>query len=179
MFVDEAGSHTVFEVGSPFPWPYHEGVHADLLRTGGGITVAMPSPTREEVRAYRKGKIRFAMHEGEHVLLLLLKVGDQPWLDAPFSAALIPSDEFEAPDLPTSQSRLYLPFFLVDSATGLLRVLRAFTLSPQLTRRLREIALRQREAPFSQTGYYQEIQGLYRNDTEALARRAGPVCLSR
>lgn len=166
----------VFQVGQPYnpsvkAWP--EGVHVGgLSEQRMEILVAFARPTSAEVQAFRDTsnvvEVGLASH-GSLVLFLAKIPGVFDWADCPYDARLMPPSQ---QGLPTIGHTL-IQWIFVDAATGIILGLRASTVTPQFTMRLRELLERQAATPFNRTRYDADIDGYQqRFSTEALVRRA-------
>jgi hypothetical protein len=99
------------------------------------LVVFYERPTSAEVYAFRSGTCEFGLFTRGNVIWLLSKFGDLPWQDHPFSWHLVPERERDLPSADLEkQVRAMLQVVLVDAATGIVRVLRAVTWSPDFTR---------------------------------------------
>lgn len=127
-----------------------------------------------EIEAIRRGTPEFALYVEETVILFLYRFGKAiPWSDAPFSWWLVPEEERSLPPAIHGPERALLQVILIDADTGLIRALRAVTLSPSLTLALYQAIARQATAAaWDQATFDRVLARLYReNDSQSLARR--------
>ena len=116
-----------FEVGKPFPLP--------LIPSDGAIFSVEPysfmliyyleSPSEEEIRAFKEGRVELSITELKKILVIQSRFGSMGWADAFYSAALPSENGAKAHSLPelTENQRGYaLDTFLVDRASGELKV---------------------------------------------------------
>lgn len=126
--------------GQPYPLqcPQDEGAVADFLRTGGSrLLIVLHGMSSKEEQALRGGRVTagFMYEEGDMLWLFSFysKRGSLLFtFDAPFDARLIPADERVLPNIDNAEQRLLIEIHAVDE-TGILRAIRAVTLSPALT----------------------------------------------
>lgn len=155
-------------VGQPYPGHCpDEGIHLDAFAPGATLLrVGMPSITRPEALAYRKGRVRFGLALAPGAILTLWKFGDQPWTDAPFNAPLSREHGYlELPDIGPA-SRLVVELHLVDTATNLVRGIRQFTLTAAQTTALASAVQDQLASGASDAA----LRQLIAQPTERLAR---------
>lgn len=157
-----------------YPQPIVEGIRLELFRGGhNDLIIAMPNIDKEEIADFRRGKIRVGVHGGEHLVLVFFKFGSQPWMDAPFNACLIPEFEYQKNtflDPRNDQQRFSINLTLIDSASGLVKALRSFTLAPATSRKLQALAEKQRSKGFSPYEADQELARLLSKTTKQLVR---------
>lgn len=132
---------------------------------GGGheLVLFLRQPTSREVRAARQCLASFAFYADQDLLVLLYAFGDGlPWSDAPFSWHLVPEAERILPPETGGEERALLSVVLVNAATGIIRALRAVTLSPTFTRLLHDTIREQAARPWpGDAAYDAELAALY------------------
>jgi hypothetical protein len=153
---------------------FRQGAHELLMWLG--------SPSREEVRAIRKGRAEFRLLVESGVIFLLYRFeGNARWSDCPYSYHLVPAEQRQLPfDLPTPESRAMLQVLLVDAHTAILKVIRTCSLSPSFSRRLHEaIGDQAVRTDFSKTAYAATLTALYRKYPSAnrMAAAAEIACI--
>lgn len=127
------------EVGEPYiqgrtHWP--ETVDVNALSSGLEVRIFLRGPTADEIAAIRKGAASAALYARDGLLLLAFRFGDMPWMDASLDHLRTPeSHRWQEPAL-AEGVRLLATVLLVDAATGILRAIRAITLSPFFSQRL-------------------------------------------
>ena len=160
----------------PFEIPVREGVLANFFSPNHQLALFFPGISAREEHDYRRGQVRVRLLEKEHLAVILLKFGGQPWVDAPFNAARIPRGWFDQAQListsPESEERLAVEMILVDTVSRKVRGLRLFTLSRVTSRRLQDIALRQRSQGYSDADFERQLETLYRHPTHKLVDMA-------
>jgi len=171
----------VYEVGKPYRegrsqlapaahYVYRAGEHELLLILDG--------PSAQEVRDVRSGDSEFALFEADGPLFFLYRFGKQiPWSDSPFSLWLAPEAERLLPD-PAPGTKGLLHVILVEAHTGLIRGLRAVSLSAELTAALHGALAKQATTPWrGRTQYDQAIDRIYsRMSSEDMVAAAGARC---
>lgn len=152
-------------------WP--EGVHVGGLSAQRmEILVTFARPTDAEVQAFRDTRraveVGLASH-GSLILFLAKLPGVFDWTDCPYDARLLPPAEQGLP----APGFTLLQWIFVDAETGVIRALRATTVTPHFTEQLRALLVRQAATPFRRSQYDADINGYQqRFTTEALVRRA-------
>lgn len=117
-------------------WP--ETVQFNWRANGYELTLFWASPKASEVRDVKTGVARFAfLAPDRRCLFFLFAFGMDGWSDSTYSYWRVPDDERS----PVAESehperRALLTVTLVDADTGIIRVLRALTLSPEMTQAL-------------------------------------------
>ena len=135
------------------------------------LVVFMREPTAAEVRDYRKGRARFSLVVQQPVILMLYRLGAEPWSDAPYSWHLVPEPERDLPSADLeSGKRSALQVVLVEAATGIVRALRLVSWSPPFTRTLHAAIREQAAAPWDAQLYDTVLAQLMRRESAGLAR---------
>jgi hypothetical protein len=178
----------LYVVGQPYnpnvtSWPekyeynYRQGEH-ELL-------IFLKSPRQEEIEAATTGTAEFALHVEGSALFLMTRFGEidggkgLPWSDAPYSWWFVRPDQRRIPDAETAGRHLLLPINLVDADTGILRGMRATTLSPDFTVKLIDAIRRQARSSFDPTTHQKDIERAYRKypTVEAMVDAAAARCI--
>lgn len=165
----------ILERGQPYPLalPEHDGASAHFLAKGGSLlAIRVNGMTAAEEKALRTGIVKAGLLvDGAALLWLFQFFGDRgPALtfDAPFDARLIPLDRRDLPSTETPASRLLVQVHGVDER-GILRCLRAVSLSPGLTQRFLSAAMDQLASVESGDGRHRDW---LQQDPAVLARQA-------
>jgi hypothetical protein len=171
------------EVGKPYDpsrrsWPeaadynYRSGEHE--------LRLYVADPTPMEVLAVESGPVEFGMFVEPEGLFLVTRFGFGPalsfdtsyqWHRAAAGRVLPPPTEEASPAL-----RALLGIILVDAATGLVRVLRAVTYSPEFTRAIHRAIARQAASPFDAGVHERWADGMLRYSTAQLWDRCTTRC---
>jgi hypothetical protein len=159
-------------------WP--PGGEFNWHRGGLELHLRFPDPTAGEVEAVRKGGSEFALMVAGDVLWFLyhfaLRGRGVPWSDAPYTWHLLPEALRGLPPArDTGETRAVLETFLVDAGTGILRAMRALSLSPDFTRALYGAIRVQASTPWcGREAYDAQIADAYRRwpTTEAMLAAA-------
>lgn len=150
-----------FEVGKPFEegvtW-YQEETRFEFNESGPVLLVFLKSPTEKEIEAFRAGDVKIGFYEMENIIFLLFKFGGLPWIDAPYSIHL--SAEFQPANIEKGKG-YGLQIFLIDAASGILKVIRLIGMGTEWSRRFREAILKQKAAPFDPYEYNKKIERIY------------------
>jgi hypothetical protein len=143
------------------------------------LVLFLADPTDREVESVRQGPAEFALHVEPPMILLLYRFEPGiPWGDAPFSIHRVPEAERELPaSLLTPEARALLHVLLVDASTGLLRAIRAVSLSAQFSAALHGAIRAQAIAEWDPAKYDAKLSEIYnRAQSDALARAAEVRC---
>ena len=154
------------QVGHPYisgrtHWPeqseynYYRGQHE--------LRLFWANPSADEVRGVRKGPAHFALYiEGPVIMMLYQFERACDWSDAPYSIHLVPQEHRTAPPVSAGpETRALLQVLLVDAATGVLRAIRAITLSPPFTAALHRAIDAQMHSTWDSGAYDQSLRSIY------------------
>ena len=127
-------------VGEPYPGRVVEGIMLELFAPGGTLLfLGAPGIGRAEALRYRRGKPGLRVRAPGDVLHATWLFGGLVAGETVFDARLArDAGHLELPDL-GPDTRIGVQLHVVDTATGLLRGLRVFTLSPAASTRIAEI----------------------------------------
>lgn len=131
---------TVFSRGQPYPlqYPKQDAAVADFLRSGGSrLLIVLSGMTSAEEQSFRGGMITAGFLYQDGALLWLFRFYGKDGrplftFDAPFDARAIPADDRKLHSIDNADQRLLIDIHAVDDK-GILRAIRAVTLSPTLT----------------------------------------------
>jgi hypothetical protein len=166
-----------YEVGKPFaPGATRpEGAEFNWRSPECELVLCLASPSPDEVEAARIGPAEFGLyHEGDQIILCYRfrpaagRKSGMPWSDAPYhigrlAAAGRPAAEAVPPPDPaglSAEARQLLHVVLLDER-GIVRVLRAVTLSPEFTRALYAAIRDQASRPYDRAAYEAGLDRLY------------------
>ena len=108
-------------------------------RQGGHeLLIFLKSPTKEEVKAVESGTPEFALFVQQPTIWFLSRFAPGlTWSDTPYSWHLVLGDEKQIPqEFEREGQRMLLSVLLIDADTGILRAMRAVSLSPDFSRAL-------------------------------------------
>lgn len=172
-----------YEVGKLYSpsrsnWP--ENVEYNFRGGAHELRLFYPSPTVKEIADIQSGQVRLALYPYLDVIFFCFKFGDQPWSDSPYNYNLVPADERQLPeDADNVTQRRLLTAFLVDANTGILRAIRAVSMSPAFTRALHAEIWKQSEH-FLPANYDAQIERVYASHASAaIANLAIATCQIR
>lgn len=160
----------LLSVGKPLPnWtaPMPEG--AQLFMDYGGSPFLMffyNDIAPHEPEALSEGEIRFGLYPaGDHTFFLLHSIEGftQGWADAPYALGVLSPENRPKHDRDPTTGYLF-SFILAESTTGIIRAMRAATVTPRFSQRLDD-ALKRLEnnlPDFSREKHDAEIQAAYR-----------------
>lgn len=168
-------AYTVGELYNPSRtrWPevaqynYRGGEHELILFFN------QPSPA--EIRDVQKGEAEFRLFVQHDQIILVWRFGRIPWSDAPYTIHRVPESERVLPQPPRDiqNLRVFLHIVLVDADSGVIRALRAITLSSEFTAALHAAILDQAALPWDAVGYDLRLRTIQDRYTSAdLAQRA-------
>jgi hypothetical protein len=137
----------VYQVGKPYnpaatKWP--QGAQYNFRSGQHELFLSWERPSKKEVRSVQSARADFGFLEWEHTVFLLYRFALGPWSDQPFSYHLVPKGERELPPELDGEKgeRTLLTVLLVSSEDGILRAIRALTLSPEVSSGLNKAIVR-------------------------------------
>lgn len=127
-------------VGEPYPGRVLEGLMLDLFAPGGTLLrIGAPGWERHEVKRLRRGPITTRVRAESGALVVGWLFDGLDHGESPFDARLArDAGRLELPDL-GPETRIVVQMHVVDTATGILRGLRAWTMPPAESLRCAEI----------------------------------------
>lgn len=160
----ETGLH-LYEVGKPFPG----GLRGMANTTGYGygdtghhLVFCWPEITPGELQALRNGDVDLGLVAWEELVFLLYRVpGAFQWSDVLFSIHLQDEARRAIPPKTHGSTRALMNIWVVDSETGILKVMRQATMSPHFTRSLHDAIRKQAAMPFDADQYLSRIRDVY------------------
>lgn len=131
---------TILSRGKPYPLehPIPDVAVADFLRESGNrLLISLSDITSAEEQVFRYGVIKAGLLYQDGAMLWLFKFYDQDGkayfvFDAPFDARLVPRTDLQLYSVDNPDLRLLIDLHVVDDQ-GILRAIRAITMSPSLT----------------------------------------------
>jgi hypothetical protein len=125
----------------------------------------------------RKGRADFALVVDPPVLMLCYRLGDGiHWSDAPFSWHRVPADQRALPPDTEPVQRALLHAVLIDANNGIIRAMRAMSLSPSFTAALHRAIRAQAAIPWEPRAYDATLALLQRRTSAELAEGAEVKC---
>lgn len=168
---------SMYEVGRQygFAMGHEEGCYFDLADAGGTILVYMNRPTEKEIKAMRPDQpIKMAVVPFKHLAMMLMKFGDQSWMDAPYTVHLS-RQLTQLPDVSDGDGLLIM-IYLFDTSDGHLVSMRQISLSTDLSRAVIKVAREQRATPFDELAYADELRSVYsKYQTRDLVKMASRI----
>lgn len=131
---------TIFSRGQPYPleYPKQDSAVADFLRAGGNrLLIVLSGMTEMKEQSFRFNTVRAGFLYKDGALLWLFRFYDNNGhplftFDAQFDARLIPADDCQLHSIDNAEQRLLIDLHAVDDK-GILRAIRAITMSPGMT----------------------------------------------
>ena len=162
----------VLEVGKLFQegkTHYAEGTKLDVTDSGIDFIAFYNKPTSKEKEAFKKGSIQYGYAEIDNVLMMLFRFGSQQWMDVPYNVQL--SKNLTHLEQVGQGEGFALHIYLVDAASGILKVQRLVGLDSGFSRIFRENLIKQSKADLS--NYKATLQGIFNTyQTEDLVAQA-------
>lgn len=122
------------ERGRKYPGDFVEGIQFAAFMPGGSLLrVAMPDITKTEEKQYRYGAVKFRFEVNSSDIVTHWQFGTEPVSSAHFDAKIAQKANQLVLDDVDMQSRLLISLHLIDSASGICRGLRSFTISTKAT----------------------------------------------
>jgi len=131
-----------YEVGKPHNpdqpnRTYPEGFHLNYMDGDISVIAYMDQPTAGEIRDFKSGVPQFALVEGKSCLVLCIRMGTQPWSDAPWEAWRQQTGR----GLPEPGANL-LTVLLCDARGGIVRNIRVIGLNTDFAQALHRVVAR-------------------------------------
>jgi len=141
---------------------YDEGAKFEFTQGGPVLFIMFERPTEKEVEAVRVGKFIMKFYEHDNIIFMLFKFEGVPWIDTPYNINLSPPFEFE----PMGETQGFgLQIYLIDAATGILKVIRYIGLGHEFSVRLRDAMEKQKVIPFNMGTYNFKVNDAYKRYT--------------
>lgn len=140
-----------FEVGKPFPLPFHqEGVLA--LFTGGAlhICVVLPDPTEVETESFLHGTMTVGLFIKNNCIFITPKFGNLMIGDCTMNGAIERREKFDMFVEATPADRSGALFFLIDLNGGIVRGIRHISYEERFVEKLQWALLAQKADPPNQ-----------------------------
>lgn len=177
----------VLEIGKLYvsgktSWP--EAMEYNFYGENHELRFFFKNPSNYEIEAIRKMPVQFGLFIRDEMIFLIYKFMDYKKLkpaidgDCPFSIHLVPADKRSLPELPTTEEeRVMLQILLIDADTGILKVIRAVSLSHQFSVALCSAIIEQSKKSMPDN-YDAKIQAIYRkySDTESMMNHCIEKC---
>ena len=172
---------TIYRVGELYPSPsgkrhWPEGVDYNYRGGEHELRLFYRSPSAAEIADTKTGEARFAIAVEGDIVFFCYRFGGQPWGDCGFSIHLVPENErVLPPEQIGPEERALLNVILIDAENGVIRALRAVSLSPKFTAKL-HAAIRAQAARPLPADYDAQAEAIYRRyDSAALAQQRAAV----
>lgn len=154
------------------PKNYTEGVKFSVSDGGGELIVFFQGPTAREIEQFKIGKIKFGYYTYKNVIMLLVKIGELEWMDAPYSFHLS-KNLTKLHNIEDGQG-LGTVIMLVDALGGEVKTLKFVGAPTRLTRGLFDAIEKQSKMPFDD--YRENVNYIYKTyNTKELVKRANIV----
>ena len=152
---------------------YVEGCKVDMADDGLTFFVAFQDPSEEEINNFKDGKIKYGYYVEKDVIMLLFKIGSQQWMDAPYSIHL--SKQLHHLQEIKDGLGYSLKVFLVDANTGILKAARMIGMETNMSRKIKEEILKQKDMDFNILNYNKNIAEIYNKYTTKELVKKGNV----
>jgi hypothetical protein len=162
-------------VGAPYPGQYvpmSNGVHASIGPHGIALTIMIDQPTARELGAVQRGMLSMRLLTAPNTMMFLARLGDSPWMEAPFSVHRLPEEARITPPAPPEGYGWLVRLVVIDSRTGLVRVLRVLALTRAFSIAVLGEYLQQKANKADETAHGREVADMQRLPTAVLAERA-------
>lgn len=146
-----------FVVNQPYIPGRHsfpEGIEYNYRFGTHELRVCLPDLSQEEILAGRKRPIRLALFADHPVICVLVDIPELiDWSECPYTIHAVPAEERTVPEPRTGAWRSSFTTFVIDSSTGILKVLRFSTFSPDFSSRLHAEIRSQLATPYNKATY--------------------------
>jgi len=134
-------------VGEQFPgWvsSIQDGGRFEIASDGAVFNLFHRTLTSDSITCFREGKTQFGLIcAGEHTLFLLYRIdGLAEWSDCFYALGMIPPERRGIPERQEGHGWI-IRMALIDTMTGIIKALRACTVTPEFSRTLDDLVLDQ------------------------------------
>jgi hypothetical protein len=153
----------IIAVGQPYDpdtQTLPEGCHYNFDVSGHWLHYLYQNPTQIEIDSVQKGEAQFGLYTKGPILFLLHQFGAMAWNDAAYSWWLV-SAEFRKLPEETDGVHALLKTIMVDTASALVKAIRACTFSAEFTTCLHDAIRRQTQKPWSKTEHEEAVRHIY------------------
>lgn len=148
-----------------------KGILFDITDSGALLHIYFDRPEEAEITEMMSNKpVKMAFLSKENVIIMLVKLGNLNWMDAPYSPHL--SKNMTHLPVPEKGMGLGVHLLLFDTYTGELKTQRLFSMGEKLTGDLVKEIAKLRLKPFDAQAYSRDIQSAYRFSTDDLVKQA-------
>ena len=153
-----------FETGKPFPLPLpkNEGASFSVEPFTLMLVYRYQKPTQEEIDEFTTGTSQMAVPELRNTLSIETQFGRLGWSDVPYSTQLSERRK-ELPELSEKNRGYALDTFLVDISDNTLKAHRLVRLTPDFSRKFRNLLLDDMAKEFDPASYEQAVAEVYRD----------------
>ncbi|SFE92724.1 hypothetical protein, partial [Peptostreptococcus sp. D1] len=137
-----------------------EGVMMNFTNSGVVITCRFTNPTKNEIENFKSGKIQYKLLYMKNVIVFLIKVGEERWMDIPLFGN---EDIYNAVNTTDSNVEYLVTLFLSDNVTGEIKVMRAFSINNNTSKFLNKSLEMQKDKNFSKREYDLALNEIYIN----------------
>ena len=95
-------------------------------QNGGLLRIVFDSPLESEIKEITQGKIKLGLLEETGIIFFFIKLGELPWMDAPYNVEF--SQPFDLEELTDPNSGYALQIVLIDGMTGIVQALKLIKL---------------------------------------------------
>lgn len=158
----------IFQIGKPFEegvTNYPEGIKFDFSKLGATTVITVDGPTRKEIRDINSGQLKMAISLIDNMIFVNMKFGGSLWMEAPFHIALsqLSLGGLGGSPLPILAKDMgYLMIvFLVDTKSGIVKVMRQISLSHDFCIEFANNVDRQLKMTFDEKVYYRNVNRIW------------------
>ncbi len=153
---------SIIAVGQPYDpdiSAFSEGTHYNFDVSGHWVHYLYQNPTQREIESIQSGEAQFGLYTKGPIIFLLHQFGGMLWNDSPYSVWLVSEESRKIPD--ESPGHALLKVVMVDTATGIVRALRALTFSAEFTTRLHDAIRQQTLKSWSKEEHERTVRHIY------------------
>lgn len=145
---------------------------------GGLLRIYYNGPTEEEIEDFKADGFEVRFTTMKDTIFMLFKIGNLPWMDAPFTPHLSPN--LTKYELPQEGMGLGVLVQFADTRTGKLVGMKLIGLSESFTKKFFGNVMELHMKPFSKERYFQEVRDiLNKYPTKELMKFAVASCKQR
>ena len=161
---------TMITVGGPIdgtPAAHQEGYRYNFRSGHHQLDIFFDNPTPEETSQFQTGPVQWGLWHDQPVMWSLIRIGDLPWADAPYTPLLVEPQARDRPRRGGPSHRYHLLMTLCDTTQGSVTAIRSITMSPGISRKLADIVDHLLTNPGTLTEYEARLAQAYREYPES------------
>ena len=140
-----------------------EGPVLDFTSNGFMLKIKYNKPTKSEIDNITKGYVQYKILYLKNVIILLVKFGNEMWMDIPFFGNLDIYNSITS--IGNNNSGYALNILISDAETGELKGIRVLAINNSVSKNLYKFIENQKERGYTQQEYDQALMQVYSSYT--------------